>query len=388
MSIQQEHRQDIRIRLKAFDHRTLDLSTREIVSTAKRTGAQVRGPIPLPTRIERFTVNRSPHVDKKSREQFEIRTHKRVLDIVDSTPQTVDALMRLDLSAGVDVQIQLREARERKSSERISTKLGGSKKESLGATINGARSDRAAQDLDSDREQPSRGVRAIPFLALIQEVDSMISGSQADESRFIKDIQEFLATHGSGYFFRQQPTAAEINWSRIVAERLATYLSSPLAEMRSISGRILDWLAGFEPELGNASAAEPEWRVGKFLGILGSQFVYTPNVTRAPNKGVSISAEISTVIFDVFAPNRSVFLSGLCPGQHVFVSAQNQGQLDEEIVILDQFVEDPRRTLRGEHEFREGASGYYQLALAIDGICLDERLLVIDGELWELRDAA
>jgi small subunit ribosomal protein S10 len=98
---------NIRIRLKAFDHRMLDLSAREIVNTAKRTGAQVRGPVPLPTRIERFTVNRSPHIDKKSREQFEIRTHKRVLDIVDPTPQTVDALMKLDLSAGVDVQIQV-----------------------------------------------------------------------------------------------------------------------------------------------------------------------------------------------------------------------------------------------------------------------------------------
>ena len=99
--------QNIRIRLKAFDHRILDTSTKEIVSTAKRTGAQVRGPIPLPTRIEKFTVNRSPHVDKKSREQFEIRTHKRVLDIVDPTPQTVDALMKLDLAAGVDVEIKL-----------------------------------------------------------------------------------------------------------------------------------------------------------------------------------------------------------------------------------------------------------------------------------------
>ncbi|MBL8557078.1 MAG: 30S ribosomal protein S10 [Hyphomonadaceae bacterium] len=99
--------QNIRIRLKAFDHRTLDVSTLEIVNTAKRTGANVRGPIPLPTRIEKFTVNRSPHIDKKSREQFEIRTHKRVLDIVDPTPQTVDALMKLDLSAGVDVQIQV-----------------------------------------------------------------------------------------------------------------------------------------------------------------------------------------------------------------------------------------------------------------------------------------
>ena len=101
-----EH-QNIRIRLKAFDHRVLDNSTHEIVNTAKRTGAYVRGPIPLPTKIERFTVNRSPHVDKKSREQFEIRTYKRVLDIVSPTPQTVDALMKLDLAAGVDVEIKL-----------------------------------------------------------------------------------------------------------------------------------------------------------------------------------------------------------------------------------------------------------------------------------------
>jgi small subunit ribosomal protein S10 len=99
--------QNIRIRLKAFDHRTLDTSTLEIVNTAKRTGAQVRGPIPLPTRIEKYTVLRSPHIDKKSREQFEIRTHKRLLDIVDPTPQTVDALMKLDLAAGVDVEIKL-----------------------------------------------------------------------------------------------------------------------------------------------------------------------------------------------------------------------------------------------------------------------------------------
>src|SRR4029453_991147 len=99
--------QNIRIRLKAFDHRVLDASTREIVSTAKRTGANVRGPIPLPTRIEKFTVNRSPHIDKKSREQFEMRTHKRLLDIVDPTPQTVDALMKLDLAAGVDAEIKL-----------------------------------------------------------------------------------------------------------------------------------------------------------------------------------------------------------------------------------------------------------------------------------------
>lgn len=99
--------QNIRIRLKAFDHRVLDQSAREIVGTARRTGAQVAGPIPLPTRIERFTVLRSPHIDKKSREQFEIRTHRRVLDIIDPTPQTVDALMKLDLSAGVDVEIRL-----------------------------------------------------------------------------------------------------------------------------------------------------------------------------------------------------------------------------------------------------------------------------------------
>ena len=99
--------QNIRIRLKAFDHRVLDQSALEIVNTARRTGAQVRGPIPLPTRIERFTVLRSPHIDKKSREQFEIRTHKRVLDIVDPTQQTVDALMKLDLAAGVDVEIKL-----------------------------------------------------------------------------------------------------------------------------------------------------------------------------------------------------------------------------------------------------------------------------------------
>jgi small subunit ribosomal protein S10 len=99
--------QNIRIRLKAFDHRVLDQSASEIVSTAKRTGAQVKGPIPLPTRIERFTVLRGPHVDKKSREQFEIRTHKRLLDIIDPTPQTVDALMKLDLAAGVDVEIKL-----------------------------------------------------------------------------------------------------------------------------------------------------------------------------------------------------------------------------------------------------------------------------------------
>jgi small subunit ribosomal protein S10 len=98
--------QKIRIWLKAFDHRILDQSTSEIVSTAKRTGAQVRGPVPLPRDISRYTVNRSPHIDKKSREQFEIRTHKRLIDIVDPTPQTVDALMKLDLSAGVDIKIK------------------------------------------------------------------------------------------------------------------------------------------------------------------------------------------------------------------------------------------------------------------------------------------
>ena len=98
--------QNIRIRLKAFDHRILDASTREIVNTAKRTGAQVRGPIPLPTAISRWTVNRSPHVDKKSREQFEMRTHKRLLDIFEWTPQTVDALTKLELPAGVEVEIR------------------------------------------------------------------------------------------------------------------------------------------------------------------------------------------------------------------------------------------------------------------------------------------
>ena len=99
--------QKIRIRLKAFDHRLIDSSMLEIVDTAKRTGAQVRGPIPLPTRKERFTVLTSPHVNKDARDQYEIRTHKRVLDIVDPTEKTVDALMKLDLAAGVDVQISL-----------------------------------------------------------------------------------------------------------------------------------------------------------------------------------------------------------------------------------------------------------------------------------------
>ena len=99
--------QRIRIRLKAYDHRILDKSAREIVNTAQRTGARVSGPIPLPTKISRFTVLRSPHIDKKSREQFEIRTHLRLMDILDAQPQTVDALMRLDLPAGVDVEIKL-----------------------------------------------------------------------------------------------------------------------------------------------------------------------------------------------------------------------------------------------------------------------------------------
>jgi small subunit ribosomal protein S10 len=101
--------QDIRIRLQAFDHRILDTSAAEIVNTAKRTGASVRGPVPLPTRKERFTVIRSPHVYKSSQEHFEMRTHKRVIDIVNPTPQTVDALMKLDLAAGVDVEIKLRD---------------------------------------------------------------------------------------------------------------------------------------------------------------------------------------------------------------------------------------------------------------------------------------
>ena len=99
--------QRIRIKLKAYDHRVLDKSVIEIVETAKRTGARVIGPIPLPTAKNRWTVLRSPHVDKKSREQFEIRTHKRIIDILEPTPLTVDALMKLDLSAGVDIEIKL-----------------------------------------------------------------------------------------------------------------------------------------------------------------------------------------------------------------------------------------------------------------------------------------
>ncbi|HEX5636140.1 MAG TPA: 30S ribosomal protein S10 [Gammaproteobacteria bacterium] len=99
--------QKIRIRLKSFDHRLVDRSAIEIVETAKRTGARVQGPIPLPTKIERFTILVSPHVDKDARDQYEIRTHKRLLDIIDPTDKTVDALMKLDLAAGVDVQIKL-----------------------------------------------------------------------------------------------------------------------------------------------------------------------------------------------------------------------------------------------------------------------------------------
>ncbi|MDE0250152.1 MAG: 30S ribosomal protein S10 [Gammaproteobacteria bacterium] len=99
--------QTIRIRLKAFDHRLIDRSASEIVETAKRTGARVKGPIPLPTKKERFTVLISPHVDKNARDQYEIRTHKRIMDIVEPTDKTVDALMKLDLAAGVDVQIKL-----------------------------------------------------------------------------------------------------------------------------------------------------------------------------------------------------------------------------------------------------------------------------------------
>ncbi|BBI47823.1 30S ribosomal protein S10 [Vreelandella olivaria] len=107
LSLGQMQNQKIRIRLKAFDHRLIDQSTAEIVETAKRTGAQVRGPIPLPTNRERYTILISPHVNKDARDQYEIRTHKRVLDIVEPTEKTVDALMKLDLAAGVDVQIKL-----------------------------------------------------------------------------------------------------------------------------------------------------------------------------------------------------------------------------------------------------------------------------------------
>jgi len=99
--------QNIRIRLRAYDSKLLDTSTSDIINTANRTGAKVKGPIPLPTRIEKFTVNKSPFIDKKSRDQFEIRTHNRLLDIIDPTPQTVDALMKLDLSSGVEVDIKI-----------------------------------------------------------------------------------------------------------------------------------------------------------------------------------------------------------------------------------------------------------------------------------------
>lgn len=106
-SAAESSKQKIRIKMRAYDHRILDHSTYEIVETVRRTGANIRGPVPIPTEIERFTVLRSPHVDKKSREQFEIRTHKRLLDVVDPTSKTVDALMKLDLPAGVDVEIKL-----------------------------------------------------------------------------------------------------------------------------------------------------------------------------------------------------------------------------------------------------------------------------------------
>ncbi len=107
MSNEHEKNQRIRIRLKGFDSRLVDVSAKEILDTAKRTGAMVAGPIPMPTKIERYTVLRSPHVDKKSREQFEIRTHKRMLDILEPTQQTVDALMKLDLASGVEVDIKM-----------------------------------------------------------------------------------------------------------------------------------------------------------------------------------------------------------------------------------------------------------------------------------------
>lgn len=100
----------IRIRLKAYDHRLIDASTREIVEAARRTGARVRGPIPLPTKIEKYTILISPHVDKDARDQYEIRTHKRLIDIIDSTGKTVDALTKLDLAAGVEVQISLKQS--------------------------------------------------------------------------------------------------------------------------------------------------------------------------------------------------------------------------------------------------------------------------------------
>ena len=97
----------IRIRLKSFDHRMIDRSAQDIVNTAKNTGARIAGPIPLPTKVQKYTVLRSPHIDKTSREQFEYRTHKRLIDILDATPQTVDSLMKLDLPAGVEVEIKV-----------------------------------------------------------------------------------------------------------------------------------------------------------------------------------------------------------------------------------------------------------------------------------------
>ena len=116
--------QKIRIRLKAFDHRMIDRSAAEIVATAKRTGAVVKGPIPLPTRIEKLTLLRSPHVNKKARDQFEIRTHKRIVDIVEPTDKTVDALMRLDLAAGVDVEIKVNQQGSDMSLGLVGQKVG------------------------------------------------------------------------------------------------------------------------------------------------------------------------------------------------------------------------------------------------------------------------
>ena len=107
MATQTEKGQKVRIRLKAYDHKLLDQSTSEIVGTVLRTGAQLAGPIPLPTTIEKYSILRSPHVDKRSQEQFEIRTHKRLIDILEPTQQTIDALMKLELSAGVDVEIKM-----------------------------------------------------------------------------------------------------------------------------------------------------------------------------------------------------------------------------------------------------------------------------------------
>ena len=118
--------QKIRIRMKAYDFKLLDLSAGEIVDTAMRTGARVAGPIPLPTSINKFTVLRGPHIDKKAREQFEIRTHKRLIDILDPTPQTVDALMKLELAAGVDVEIKLESWRRKHSCVQAAGRRGAS----------------------------------------------------------------------------------------------------------------------------------------------------------------------------------------------------------------------------------------------------------------------